>query len=814
MASSSWFSIRRLRWALVLGACSLLVVLAAYIGYARLYASRFKFKLPPGLGLTLDPETGGFVYSPTKSNRTLFTLRASRNIRHKDGNVSLYNVGLDLFGKDGQRTSRIHGDHFEYDSNHDVVTAVGDVYIDLMPPPPAGQPTAQKQDLDAHIIHVKTSGLVFRQKEQVAETPNRIEFTASGMSGNAVGARYDSDAGVVILQHDVHASGLRGSEGQERPMVLTARHAELHRDDNTAVLEQATLVSASATGSQTGSANYAVAHLTPEGVLQRVDASGEVKLTGEGRGTVTSNNLEMTLNAKGQPSAAHLFGDVHFADDEEARNEVGKSDDARLAFDAEGRPIHALMTGDVEAEVSEGANHRVLDGDRVELNLAGGGKQPVEIRTAEATARSGARMRLVDQTTRQGLGGKVVAAIERTQVVADQLTARFRTVDHRSEVQVVDGTGRTQVERTLADVGANDPQWKESGTGDTLKLNFEDSATGKGRAALSRAEQRGSVRLVREAAPATPGAAPEIQHAQGDDAIYEAALDRMTLTGVVKVSDPSSALFADRVELDRGSGDGQAEGHVRVTYVDPNNPKSEPVHVIAARAQGHKSTGVTQFFALPGEDARLWQGGSQVEAPVLDLDRTRKTLLAHAATPGDQRPVVQTVLVDNSAQKPGARPKSAAPVRVFSREMLYTDATRQVEFSGAVQVNDQDGVLRARQATVFLTAKDAQPASQKDATGTMSLGGNVDHIIATGDVQIEEPGRRGTGDRLVYTARDQLSVLTGTKAVPPRVVDDQQGTVTGAELRFRRGDDSVEVRSGAGAQRVHVETHLKPKDQK
>jgi len=92
------------------------------------------------------------------------------------------------------------------------------------------------------------------------------------------------------------------------------------------------------------------------------------------------------------------------------------------------------------------------------------------------------------------------------------------------------------------------------------------------------------------------------------------------------------------------------------------------------------------------------------------------------------------------------------------------------------------------------------------------MGGRVDHIIATGAVELEQPGRKGFGEKLVYTAVDQVSVLTGTKAVPPKVVDETQGTVTGASLRFRSGDDSVEVLSGDGAQKVRTESRMKSKN--
>jgi hypothetical protein len=44
------------------------------------------------------------------------------------------------------------------------------------------------------------------------------------------------------------------------------------------------------------------------------------------------------------------------------------------------------------------------------------------------------------------------------------------------------------------------------------------------------------------------------------------------------------------------------------------------------------------------------------------------------------------------------------------------------------------------------------------------------------------------------------------------MVDETQGSVTGAQLRFRSGDDSVEVVSGDGVEHVHTVTKMKQKD--
>ncbi len=122
--------------------------------------------------------------------------------------------------------------------------------------------------------------------------------------------------------------------------------------------------------------------------------------------------------------------------------------------------------------------------------------------------------------------------------------------------------------------------------------------------------------------------------------------------------------------------------------------------------------------------------------------------------------------------------------------------------------------MRSEEATVYLLPVTAGGAPVKTSAGAapVSLGGRVDHIVGTGAVVLEQPGRRATGERLVYTAADQTFVLTGTASDPPRIMDPVQGSVTGASLRFTNGEDKVVVSGkadGAESRRVHSEAKVK-----
>ena len=96
-------------------------------------------------------------------------------------------------------------------------------------------------------------------------------------------------------------------------------------------------------------------------------------------------------------------------------------------------------------------------------------------------------------------------------------------------------------------------------------------------------------------------------------------------------------------------------------------------------------------------------------------------------------------------------------------------------------------------------------ASASDAAGP-SLSGNLDHVVATGHVELDKPGMHATGERLTYTASDRIALLTGDAQNPPKAVG-AQGTTTGAALRFNSCDGSVEA-VGAPGQRVLTDAQV------
>ena len=308
----------------------------------------------------------------------------------------------------------------------------------------------------------------------------------------------------------------------------------------------------------------------------------------------------------------------------------------------------------------------------------------------------------------------------------------------------------------------------------------------------------------------------------------------------------------------------------------PNATPAEPTHILADRADLEHATEVATFYGKP---ARLWQGASQVQAPEIELAREQKRLIARGEaltgwSAAVQAAQVHTVLVsaDNGGTGTGTagtgtavtgKPGSAAPgcantgakagagnagaaapaqnvVRIASGGLIFSGILNQADFTGGFRADTADGTIRANAGTAYLQQAGATgstthpaPASKDRATpanggapvsgaparsgaaAVPSLTGRLERVVSTGHVDIQQPGLHATGERLVYTASNQVFLLTGDSKTPPQATD-AKGTTIGAALRFHSSCDdsggvSVEALSvvpGETPRRVQTETRV------
>lgn len=777
-------TLHKLRVGVVSVATLLVVVVAGFVWYGHHVAKVFVGGLANKYGIGIKQTADGVTFSHSDKGRTVFTVHAAKQVQHTNGVITLHDVGIVLYGRQDGKEDRIHGNEFEVDQAKGVMRAVGEVYLDLAAPDAKNGAAGG----DSRTVHVKTSGLVFNQKTRSAATDEGVEFAVQGITGSAVGAEYDSVAGVMVLRSAVHLSGLRDG----KPMALTAGRAEARREQSVVMLESVRFTSVA----DRLAADHATVHLDKQARPERVEAQGHVELGGEARGTLAGERLEVALNPKGQPRTGHLWGGVRYAEEDAGRKARGEAQDLRVGFDEGGHPVHAVAGGGVVLYEKAVSGERTLRARAVDVSMDTRGRGRVGIR--EAAADGAADLRMVS-TGPKGVSG--------TEATAERMVAKFVAAGAGERVASVSGRGKTMLSRRGPD-GA-----EETSRGDEFEVSFK--ASGKDGSEIDHARQRGGFTSVRTSPGklvAGKASAPAVEHAKADEATYDAPGDRLTLSGSVEIADAASELRADRIALDRRSGDATAEGGVRVSYIATEG-KGEPMHVTAARMVERRAAGTTDFFGAPGADARMWQAMSQVEAPALHLeggtgDAAKRRLVAGGEVRGGAD-VVKSTLVSGGVGKKG--PSTPRVARVLSHGMIYTGATHRVEFTGQVRLTDAQGVLRADEATVFLAA----PVSGKSDASTGLMGGRVERVVARGAVEIEQTGRRATGQELVYTAADETFVLTGSKAAPPRMVDEARGTITGGSLRFRSGDDSVfisggEVPAAVGQQgRVHTETRVR-----
>ena len=875
--------VERLRVWLLVAAGFLLLVVAAFIGVARLLRHA-RVSLPKGLGINIVQETDGFTYSQAIKGHTVFTIHAAKAITHSDNKVTLHDVSIALYGEKQDRNDHIYGDEFEYDKSAGVLRATGLVHIDLQAAQAGIGASEGKNSADARkLLHVTTRGLVYLENLGVAATGEAVEFQSGAMQGQATGADYSRDSGLLNLRSAVTMNGMAGM----RATRLTAATAQIDNRSRQAYLTQAHCESRG----QVVGADRATLYSRSDGTLERIQAEGNVTTVAKGA-RVVSQRADVDLNASSQPQRVHLTGGVQYSSDQPLHQMQGQSGEATIEFDSAGEARHVEFAGAVHIfertrateNEREPWNTRDLTGAKVEAALVseGAGKAgsrawnrtstgTTQVRDVEAIG--GARLAVVNNGTLAHAHGRAT-----TELSADDLKAHLIAAKDASVppwLDTVTGRGNTILHQVTAK-GVD-----QTISGELLDAKFHGQSPGSSISASGKAKQSedvddvesavqlGHVTMTRRApakrvakAGADSGGMKvgqeDFEQATAQRVSYDGESELATLSGSVQMSDKTSVLWADQVLMYRTSGDAHASGSVKVSYLaqeggnqlsglrgtapgatapastlQPATPV-EPTHVVAASADLVRGTGVATFYGKP---ARLWQAGSQVQAPVIQLQLVEQSgtwalskLIAHgdATGPAGQ---VRTILVhaaglqpnpdklgtakprpaktgkplscsaQSESTKPSAEKSQRLPrvVRITSGQLIYTGDLRQAEFTGDVRAETLDGTIHAAQATVYL---------QPDAKG---IAGKVERMIATGQIQIDQPGLRATGGRLVYTAADGLFVLTGDGKSPPKLVDSECGTITGAALQFHTGDESVEVTSvepggAASGQRLRTET--------
>ena len=819
-------TIERLRVVLVAGAAALVLVVGGFLFFAHRKAHRLLRDLPERLGADIQKETNGYTYSQAVQGRTVFTIHAAKAVQHRDGKVTLHDVGIVLYGREQNRADRIYGRDFEYDQKEGVVRAAGEVHLDLQAPTPSDPRSRaayasgesereEKGENDPELVHARTSGLVYVQELGIASTPEDIEFTYKGISGRAHGAAYNADTGVMTLEHDVRISGVR----DDRPALLTATYAEMNKGMGQLVLRGARYVTVGETrGGGDGRTETAAGVLRlamrADGTLERAEGSDGVALE-NARGVLRAPRAAVVMNAAGRPASATLSGGVTYASEQPLEDATGRASDGLVHFDNRGRVETATMSGAVDLRmrsrvVASGPweSERELQGARVALRLAerAGGRRELD----QVIADGGARL----QSSEAARGGH---GPEQSDVAGAVITAHFDPGAGQTQLTRLDASGRTMLARRSADGSA------DRSTGDTLEMHFVPRTEGQSAGPagiglhsvkrsrsveLQSAVQRGSVVIEHTGVGRDPQA--QTVNGQAREARYDGS-DRLRLLGNAMVSQTGSTLRAEEVDLVRSTGEGTARGQVQLIYsqaaganahaaggeakpvvAGAPRPRQELVHVIADRAEFSRAGDGVATFHGAGEGSglvRAWQGGSQIEAPTLILRQKQGELSALGgddarvgaglAKTGQVHTVLQEAGADRqpgrtaaAAKTPAANARAADVIRITSGRLDYSERTRQADFTGGVLLENGGGSLRSDRAEAFLrseTGRTEPGAMTPTGTGARPEG-NV--------VPATQPFPRGGLDRVVASGHVLL------RQPPAREATGEQVIYTAADGMF------------------------------
>jgi lipopolysaccharide export system protein LptA len=266
------------------------------------------------------------------------------------------------------------------------------------------------------------------------------------------------------------------------------------------------------------------------------------------------------------------------------------------------------------------------------------------------------------------------------------------------------------------------------------------------------------------------------RQARADRARYTPADQMLVLTGSPRITDKGLATTADTLRMNRGTGDAVAEGNVKTTYSDlreqPNGALlagASPIHVTSRSMTAHRDSASATYSG----EVRLWQDANVVEAHNIEFDRERRSIVAR----GNGRPVsTALVQVDKSGK--------VTPMSITSTRLTYTDEQRRAQFEGGVTAKGADVTVTADHVDAYLAAR------SQNASGPMKGQGELDRLVAEGNVVVKEPGRKATGNQLVYTVADDKFVLSGGT---PSIFDAERGKTRGDSLTFFRRDDRVLV---------------------
>lgn len=794
------------------------VALVTLVGVAAALGIYLYRHRAPAVSKPEDPVLGGEVtavfenyrHLETEGGKDKYLLTADRAVAYSNGSHDLQNVDLTFFGADGTHKDHIKADAGLYNQSNALVVFKQNVKVDT-----------------TDGLHVETDLLRFNQETHVADLEGPTKYQRPNVEGVCRDATVEMDKNRLAMHHDVdmtfksvdekpgddqaaagaaapsdkpkkegkkgggkHKGG--GGGGKKKKAKLAAEAAKnggaapagaaaaspaidfssgpkipVRVRSSSAVFDKPALTARYEGGvvvdreQDQMRGDAMTAFLTDANRFRKIEVRGGAYLKSAGKAEATAPSMDFDFADANQLKGAVGTGGARLVSlgDPPARVVTADRIDMQMAPGEKGSELHqatasgqAVVTMDAPAPTAARPNPaaRELRADTVVLDMQDGGQ------FAKAADATGNALLTITPV-------KAVAGADRRKIAAPHQHIDFYEANNAGREFTADGGVRVDTEPL-----ANDGRSPRTTTSATARADFDRESQD-----VSRVDQDGDFKYVEGERNAT-----------SNHATYTAADDLTALRGASSngrptVWDSKSRSQADEIDLHSKTGTSQGRGDVRTTYYSPESAGNStpfktksPIFVTAEKVDARQSDGGVAVYT---GTARAWQDDNYVRGDKITMYNTdRRT---------DAEGNVESVLY-NASRKSDAGAVEQVPVFTTATRMTYTDADRKIHYEGSVFSRQAPDEIRSDTQDVWLTSGDDS---------------SVDHMIAVGNVYMTEPGRKGTGEKLVYTAADQKAVLTGANA---RVEDAEQGTSTGEELTFYVGGERIRVAGRNGAGRV------------
>jgi lipopolysaccharide export system protein LptA len=740
---------RRTRWLFLAAILAIVVFVGAT--YVKRKAGFLRDALPPPKPLdeALNAQSQKWTYGDFKGTQQRVFIQASSMRQIKDTSaVELEDVELHLFHKEATEYDLVRCAKAQFDPNAKTLYSDGQVEITRDVPVEGPQ--------TGHIVKIHSSGVTFQSESGKATTDRATSFDFDQGGGTAVGAEYDPLERQLHLKSQVSLDW-RGKTPDSVPMHIEAGEAYYLEKESKVVL-------------------IPWSRMT-RGTLKIEGAMSIVTIEDQ---EVRSATIIKGHGIREEPDRKTEFGadrlNLHFIDNMQVDKINGDrngrlvstaatmrttvtGDRIDLDFDTSTKDSTlktAVATGSGVAEAvplpkpgAEIGDTRILKSDTITLKMRAGGR---DIESAE-TAGAGT----IDIVPNR-------AGQPKRFVKGDHIWVTYGADNRIQSFRSINVTTRTEKPPT-----EKQPLPPPAITTSKELLAIFDPKTSD----LAHLDQKTDFRYQEGD-----------RRGRADHATLDQQKDLMTLEGAARVQDPTGSASADRIVMNQKSGDFTAEGHVASTHLPDKSGSSSALlatdQVMQAHAQRMTSSDNNQKIHYEG-NAVAWQGANRVDADRLDIDRDKGIMEAHGKVksqfadkekkakdePGTDGNGSDGSDEDGDGDKAAAKAKApAAPVFtvVTAPDMVYTEDTRVVDYTGGVVMKRPDMIITAKKIRAFL--KDADSDSSLDkafADGTVKIVSTSEKLKRT---------RTGTAEHAEYYADDGKVVMQGNT---PKLVDSVKG---------------------------------------